>query len=492
MGEVYEAIHQATGRVVAVKVLTLAATNENDTATASDSVSEVTARFTREARATGQVSSPHVVEVLDAGLDETSQRPFMVMEYLVGEDLHRLQRRLGCLPVEASLRIIGQACSGLAKAHAAGVIHRDVKPANLFIAQREDGITVKVVDFGIARLKRQGEADLTQDLTRTGSLLGSPTYMAPEQARGAKEVDGRADVWSLGVVLYKLLCGMTPFANKEGALGELLVSICCQPSPSIQDRAPWVPSPVAQLVHECLTIDPDKRIPSVQAMNARIGELLGDTSMALQSSMLRSMTDNEKANVAERAQLNVNVAPAIPPPSRSPRWLMRAASGVGVLVALTGVAIALRSRSSAPAIESSFALTEVKLAVPADVQVSVEGAELEVHDGSVLLRGRDGASKLVTLKGPGSDAQDFVVALLGGRAYPPSLSLRSVTPEMHSAPVVVAAQPTAPPSALAKREPAAPSLTSRTVRTAAVPSLKTAAAVSTTRGPKDGLMDKFE
>ena len=177
-------------------------------------------RFYREARATGALDAPNVVRVFDAGADPSSGSPYMVMELLDGEDLHRFSREVGALDPYLALRIAAQVCRGLAKAHEAGVVHRDIKAANLFLARTGGGvITVKILDFGIAKTS-PGAISLGETagngLTHTGMVLGSPLYMSPEQARGDKQVDHRSDLWSLGVVLFRMLAGRTPYQHVEG------------------------------------------------------------------------------------------------------------------------------------------------------------------------------------------------------------------------------------------------------------------------------------
>src|SRR5262249_27701770 len=143
---------------------------------------------------------------------DVSGLPFMVMELLAGEDLQQLLRRVHALPVDLAMRITAQACIGLSKAEEAFVIHRDIKPGNIFLANGDgDEVVVKILDFGIAKVKLdQMDQDTSSELTRTGSMLGSPQYMSPEQAQGLKSLDHRTDVWSMGVVLYKMLSGRTP------------------------------------------------------------------------------------------------------------------------------------------------------------------------------------------------------------------------------------------------------------------------------------------
>ena len=184
MGAVYEAQHVDTGRRLAVKVIHRELIND-----------AILTRFEREARAAGAIETQHIAEVIDAGKDAASGTPYLVMEYLEGEDLQHLLERLGPLPPDLALRIAAQACLGLAKAHEVSVVHRDIKPGNIFLARREEGeIVVKIVDFGIAKIKaaQLGQGEGT-GLTRTGTIVGTPLYMSPEQARGVRDLDARTD-----------------------------------------------------------------------------------------------------------------------------------------------------------------------------------------------------------------------------------------------------------------------------------------------------------
>lgn len=188
MGTVYEALHLVTARRVALKLIS------------GDSQSidaESVARFQREARSAGIIESRHVVQMLDAGIDEATGAPYIAMELLSGIDVQRLVRERGLLPVDTALRIASQACAGLQQAHVAGVTHRDMKSANLFLARGESGeVTVKILDFGVAKLRAPvgAEGGSSLSLTRTGAVMGSPMYMSPEQATGLRDIDARSDI----------------------------------------------------------------------------------------------------------------------------------------------------------------------------------------------------------------------------------------------------------------------------------------------------------
>jgi serine/threonine-protein kinase len=181
-------------------------------------------RFEREAKAAAKLKSAHIVQIMDYGVEDETLH--IVMELLSGEDLASRIRRLGQLPLPAVAAILGQACKGLALAHEAGVVHRDLKPANLFLAREGRDEIAKLLDFGIAKAP---STVASNNSTETGSLVGSPNYMSPEQIVDSKLVDWRTDLWSLGVIAFECLTGRAPFPGSE--IGAILVSVCSGPIP---------------------------------------------------------------------------------------------------------------------------------------------------------------------------------------------------------------------------------------------------------------------
>ena len=201
MGEVFAALDERSGQRVAVKVLHRSGASERGVE-----------RLLREASAAGRVQHPAVVRVYEAGVDEANDLAYIAQELLVGETLRALLARRGRLPSDEAVGLLTPVVEALAAAHEAGVVHRDLKPENIFVERHGDALRPRVIDFGIARLVARDEAHVTQ-LTTTGAVLGTPSYMSPEQARGADDVDEQTDVWAVGVVLYELLTGATPFAR---------------------------------------------------------------------------------------------------------------------------------------------------------------------------------------------------------------------------------------------------------------------------------------
>ena len=306
MGAVYEARHGGTGRRVAVKVIAAKVLRDEP---------DVVARFQREARAAGAIESQHVVHVLDTGFDGATDRPYLVMEYLEGADLAATIDRLGPLPPDLALRITAQACLGLSRAHAAGIVHRDIKSANAFLARRDEGeIVVKLLDFGIAKARPDPFANTEAvTLTQSGSMLGSPYYMSPEQAEGRKQIDQRTDIWSLGVVLYEALTGATPFAQCE-TIGKLLFAILSGKPRPVREAAPWVSPETAALVHRALSLDPEGRFQTASEMLATLRALL-PAGQALHESQIVGLPADERG---------------VPPPAEPARSSAAFATGGGV------------------------------------------------------------------------------------------------------------------------------------------------------------------
>jgi eukaryotic-like serine/threonine-protein kinase len=257
MGVVCEAVHLDLGKRVAVKLI-------------DKSMKEselIVTRFRREARAAGQINSEHIVDVFDVGADPRVGL-YMVMEYLVGEDLQGRLERDKRVDVKTGVMIAHQIARGLSKAHAAGVIHRDLKPANVYITERDNGqMLVKLLDFGVSKLL--GEDPGSARITGHGSPIGTPLYMAPEQAEGKEGVDGRADIWSLGALMYEALAGVPPFADRGSYHGTIVGILTSRPK-LLHSVAPWVPPEVARVVDAMLVHDRDARIADATTVAQRL------------------------------------------------------------------------------------------------------------------------------------------------------------------------------------------------------------------------------
>ena len=294
MGTVYE-VEAEDGKRLAAKVISRGLAGENHPALV---------RFAREAKAASAISSPNVVGTYDAGSDEEMGLPYIIMELLHGTDLSSVLKREGALEPQVAVRLVLQAARGIAAAHARNVVHRDVKPANLFlqVAENTGEVTVKVCDFGVAKRTRMDETrgrTSGLSLTRTGGMLGSPMYMAPEQARNAKHVDERADIWSIAVVLWEALSGKRLW-GAQSSLGELIVAICTEPLQRLEQVAPWVPRDLARLVHRGLERDLSHRTPSMQAFIAAL-EVFAGGSDRVTSEHLVGLTEEHREVLAKRA-----------------------------------------------------------------------------------------------------------------------------------------------------------------------------------------------
>jgi eukaryotic-like serine/threonine-protein kinase len=267
MGVVVQAIHVQIGQRVAIKFV-LPEVMHNP---------EVHGRFLREAQAAALLKSSHVARVIDIGALENGA-PYMVMEYLDGENLDSLLRRVGPLPVLTAATWLLEACEAVAEAHALGIIHRDLKPANLFLAHGAGGLqSIKVFDFGISKIVPRSGLELS--LTRTVSVMGSPTYASPEQLRSSKTVDHRTDIWALGVTLYQLVSGDIPW--RADTLPELSIKVAVDPPPPLPPQL-GVPAAFEQIIRRCLEKDPGRRYASVAALAEALGPFALEGGVAVE------------------------------------------------------------------------------------------------------------------------------------------------------------------------------------------------------------------
>ncbi|HVK12850.1 MAG TPA: serine/threonine-protein kinase [Gemmataceae bacterium] len=258
MGRVYKAVHQAMGRFVALKLLAPDLTRTDKARTL----------FQREVKAAAKLHHPNIVTAYDAYHD--GDRYFLVMEFVDGPNLSQLVRERGPLPVEQACEYIRQTAIGLGYAHAMGLVHRDVKPANLLVQQTPGGPQVKILDFGLAIITTGEEAALSQ--TASTGVPGTPDYMAPEQAKDHLAVDGRADLYSLGCTFYFLLTAEVPFPG--GTALEKVTRHGSEAPRAVQSLRPEIPDAVATVVHKLLAKNPKWRYEKAADLAADLENVL--------------------------------------------------------------------------------------------------------------------------------------------------------------------------------------------------------------------------
>ena len=378
MGAVFRARHLLTDRKVALKWML---PDEEAGAAAVQ-------RFLREARAMGRIDHPSVVGVLDVGVE--GDAAFLVMELLRGSSLRDRIEASGKLSIPEAIGLLLPAMEGLAAAHAAGVVHRDIKPDNLFCVA---GGGTKVLDFGVSKL--QGDrfagpgAAGSGAITHTGAMVGTPAYMAPEQVRGDRDIDARTDVWALGAILYEAITGQLPFDHET--LGQTIVAIATMAPPRIESHVADIPLALADVVHRALEKDRDARWPSVESFaNALVPFASGATFTTPRPTSVRppsmgsgetsldsgaeappasSKRSTSAATMASGDDIHVSVvAPpsaktsttsatpfvsssanrSVELPRQGPPWGWMAASGGLVAIAIAGAALLGRGASTTP------------------------------------------------------------------------------------------------------------------------------------------------
>jgi serine/threonine protein kinase len=260
-------------------------------------VAEAHQRFEREAKAAAQLRSPNVVQIFDHGVWQG--HPYIAMELLEGEDLgKRLAKSGGKLSNGEVNFVIQQVCRALSRAHQAGVVHRDLKPDNIYIVKDDDRDIVKILDFGVAK----SAAALDGSNTKTGAMLGTPYYMSPEQAQGIKTVDSRSDLWSLAVIVFQCLTGRLPFESE--ALGDLLVKIIVSPVPTPSQYNPLVPVGFDNWWVKAADRNPDNRYPNAKAFADTLSLALGQSSSSDVTDRNRLQRTSEKPGGATAMMVN--------------------------------------------------------------------------------------------------------------------------------------------------------------------------------------------
>ena len=329
IGVVLEAEHVALGQTVAIKFLRPEVSDP-----------EMAARFLREARASVRLSGEHVAKVSDVGEEDGS--PYMVMEYLRGQDLDQVLDARGKLPIEEVVGYILQALVGVAEAHARGIVHRDLKPANLFLTKSADGSAlVKVLDFGISKVDGLDDGASTS----TAVVMGSPFYMSPEQMLSTKDVDVRTDIWAIGIILFQLVSGRLPF--REDSIPALTLKLHTEQAPNLRRHVPNAPVLLDRIIARCLLKDRRARYPTVGALARALGPLASPGDMRLADTVVRLVGEGEAP---------VAAAPATP---AKPVPLAAVALGAAALLAATlGVTYVIARRPAGDVIPSAVPAAE--------------------------------------------------------------------------------------------------------------------------------------
>jgi len=467
MGVVVAAVHVELGQRVALKFVLPHALGDG----------EVASRFLREARAAVKIDSEHVARVLDVGRLE-SQAPFMVMEYLEGHDLS-LHARGASLPIEQAVDFILQACSGMAVAHSVGIVHRDLKPANLFVTTRPDGSELlKVLDFGISKMS---VLDAPVSLTNTSAMMGSPLYMSPEQAQNARDVDGRTDIWSLGVILYELITGLPPFPGET--LGEVLSRLMTEDPQPMTPLRPEVPAGLELAIRRALEKPRERRFANIGELTAALVEFAPVGSRALHD-RISGVMSRAGFSSAPPPQVPVQAKSVAPPaPSHTERmpaplvsatatsWAERAkekkkpfplgrALGAGVTVA--GLATAALfgtlhqgsgpASSAAPSVALAAAAREVPVPTPQPAVGSVGTPSVTAELApTAAAAGSSGSSALAgSSSSPPASSRPSVTSALPPAAAPHRIAVPG--PSSPSVPPPAAAPPRAAAAATATRK----------------------------------------
>jgi eukaryotic-like serine/threonine-protein kinase len=363
MGIVYAARHEVFDQRVALKVLL--PIPDPDTRQ----------RFVNEAKLVARMSGEHICRVLDAGTLPCGQ-PFIAMELLRGTDLSKVVQDRGRLPIAEGVDYALQALEAIAQAHAAGIVHRDLKPSNLFLSEKADGTrVVKVLDFGISKSAEPIDVALTQ----TGTTMGSPPYMSPEQAQSSRDVDFRSDVWAMGVVLYELLTGVSPFGGTS--VGEILHKIFLKEPPPPAELRPEIPAGLSAIVMRCLRKPREERFPNAYELAAALAPFAtvvpeargSDPRVAARLGRIASSLGVPEAPVAVTAA-------SAPQPRREIVPLLATLLAIGIVSG--GAGLWRRRSRAAPHVTAAQVTTAAIASTPA---VSAAPTAIELPAASVLV-----------------------------------------------------------------------------------------------------------
>jgi serine/threonine-protein kinase len=368
MGRVYEARHlRLTGKRFAIKLLLDEFAHQP----------ELLARFEREAQSAATIDHPNVVEVVDVCRLEDG-RPFIVTEFLEGEELGALLDRVGKLPNDMSIRITRQICRALMAAHAKGIVHRDMKPENVFLVGDLASPRVKIIDFGISK-----QSDASAKLTRTGMVMGTPAYMAPEQARG-EHVDHRADVYGVGGILYRCVTGHKPYEGEDGAM--VLTQVLTEEPRRPRAVEPSVSGELEMVIERAMARDTTDRLPSMADLEAELAAL--DSSPVAVDGALPSMLPPTPVNWTQEGHSLNKIASRTQHAMRTQREA-RGARPALVLITIVGYlwCAALLISGIADAIRFSKATLVRVAGAPVDGAALTLGGKLTANESLLVALG---------------------------------------------------------------------------------------------------------
>ena len=431
MGSVWLAHHLTLNSPVAIKLI--------DPEIALESA--VVERFMREAQAAAALRSPHVVQTLDYGVH--GRIPYIAMELLDGESLAQRLARVRCLSPADTAKVLTHIARALGKAHDLGIVHRDLKPDNVFLVKNDDEEIAKVLDFGIAKLTHTSLEAASQ--TQTGALLGTPYYMSPEQAEGAKTIGPRSDMWSMGVIAFECLLGERPF--RGSSIGDLVLRICAKPMPTPSAIGP-VPHGFDAWFAKACARDPQQRFASARELAEAFRHLIPGFESALSQ---REWTAPAAVSRHPATTTNVPVISAASAPGRRVRnrvWL--ALAFAGVVLGAIGTFAALSSPTAHVSVAAGPA-THGSALTPAQPALNPKAPGVEP----------------VTAEPPGSaeaaadDAEDRPASVAGASRRPPRsrATIRASVPSSASQTVPSPAREPASataPALVPERAPARP------------------------------------
>jgi serine/threonine-protein kinase len=383
MGKVYLAEHPGLGRQAAVKILRAELARDD----------QMIRRLFNEARAANAIGDPHIVEVWDFG-SLPSGEPYLMMELLRGESLGARMRRAGRLPLASALDIADQAAGALGAAHGKGVVHRDLKPDNLFLVPdpgRPGRDLVKILDFGIAKLAQPPEA-AGKAVTRTGVVLGTPLYMSPEQCRSLKDVDHRSDIYSLGIIVYEMLSGAPPFSSDSS--GELVHMHIGVEAPALRAHNPDLPRSLEQVVSQTLQKDPAARFQSMADLRRALAEGAPRTVPLERPAPAAVTISPAPAGASTPTEAAGEVHEPTVRRRRRPRWALPAVVAGSVAVTVALVMLATEKQQLEPPSGEAPAEPPIAGGPPAPDSVGPRMIAVNIATlpaGARVVRARDGA-----------------------------------------------------------------------------------------------------